>query len=112
MAILPNGMPTLASAAALTTDAGAAVTVAEVLEQTNPAFNDIPFVEANSTTGHKVTARQQLPEVYRRRINQGILPSASGYGAVLESAGLFNALGTIDAKLVELAVDKARFRFM
>lgn len=112
MAILPNGQPTLADAAALTTDSGAAVTIAEVLEQTNPAFNDIPFTEANSTTGHKVSARQKLPETFLRRINQGIKPSKSGYGSILEAAGLFNALGQVDAKLVELAVDKARFRFM
>ena len=112
MAILANGQPTLADAAALTTDSGAAVTIAELLEQTNPAFNDIPWEEANSTTGHKVSARQKLPETYLRRINQGIRPSKSGYGSVLESAGLFNALGQVDAKLVELAVDKARFRFI
>lgn len=111
MAILPNGQPTLADAAALTTDSGAAVTIAELLEQTNPAFNDIPWEEANSTTGNKVSARQKLPETYLRRINQGIKPSKSGYGSVLEAAGLFNALGQVDSKLVELAVDKARFRF-
>lgn len=112
MAILANGQPTLADAAALTTDSGAAVTIAELLEQTNPAFNDIPVEEANSTTGHKVSARQKLPETYLRRINQGIKPSKSGYGSVLESAGMFNALGQVDSKLVQLAVDKARFRFM
>lgn len=112
MAILANGQPTLADAAALYTDSGAAVAIAELLEQTNPAFNDIPWEEANSTTGHKVSARQKLPETYLRRINQGIKPSKSGYGSVLESAGLFNALGQVDSKLVELAVDKARFRFM
>lgn len=112
MAILPNGQPTLADAAALTSDSGAAVAIAELLSQTNPAFNDIPWVEANSTTGHKVSARQKLPETYLRRINQGIKPSKSSYGSVLEAAGLFNALGQVDSKLVELAVDKARFRFM
>lgn len=112
MAILANGQPTLADAAALTTDSGSAVTIAELLEQTNPAFSDIPWVEANSTTGHKVSARQKLPETVLRRINQGIKPSKSGYGAVLESAGLFNSLGQVDSKLVELAVDKARFRFI
>ncbi len=112
MAILANGQPTLADAAALTNDSGAAVTIAELLEQTNPAFNDIPFEEANSTTGHKVSARQKLPETYLRRINQGIKPSKSGYGSVLESAGIFNALGQVDDKLLQLSNDKARFRFM
>ena len=112
MAILANGQPTLADAAALTTDSGSAVAIAELLEQTNPAFSDIPWVEANSTTGHKVSARQKLPETVLRRINQGIKPSKSGYGSVLESAGIFNSLGQVDSKLVQLAVDKARFRFI
>lgn len=111
MATLPNGQPTLADAAALTSDSGSAIPIAELLHQTNPAFDDIPMVEANSTTGHKVSARQKLPEAFLRRINQGIRPTKSGYGAILETAGLFNALGQIDNKLLELAVDKARFRF-
>ncbi len=112
MATLPNGQPTLVDAAALTTDSGSAVAIAEVLHATNPSLDDIPFTQANSTTGHKISARQKLPEAYLRRINQGIKPSKSGYGSILESAGLFNSLGQVDAKLVDLAVDKARFRFM
>src|SRR5690625_3896158 len=105
MATLPNGQPTLADAAALTTDSGAAVAIAELLHQSNPAFDDIPMVEANSTTGHKVSARQKLTEAFLRRINQGIKPTKSSYGAILEAAGLFNALGQIDMKLLELAVE-------
>jgi hypothetical protein len=112
MAVLPNGQPTLVDAAALTTDSGSAVAIAEVLHATNPSLDDIPFTQANSTTGHKISARQKLPEAYLRRINQGIAPSKSGYGSILEAPGLFNALGQVDAKLVELAVDKQRFRFM
>lgn len=112
MAILANGQPTLADAAALTTNSGAAVAIAELLEKTNPAFNDIPWEEANSTTGNKVSARQKLPEVYVRRINQGIKPSKSSFGAILEAPGQFNALGQVDSKLLELAVDKNKFRYM
>lgn len=111
MAILANGQPTLADVAAQISDNGSALPIAELLHKTNPAMNDIPFEEANSTTGNKITARQKLPETYLRRINQGILPSSSGYGSILEAAGLFNALGQVDSKLVQLAVDKAKFRF-
>ena len=111
MATLPNGQPTLLDAAALTTDSGAPVAIAELLHETNPAFDDIPMVEANSTTGHKIAARQSLPEAFRRRVNQGIKPTASGFGSIVESPGMYNALGQIDDKLMQLAVDKNRFRF-
>lgn len=112
MAILTNDLPTIASAAALFTNGGSAVTVAELIEKMNPAFNDIPFIEANSTIGHKVTARQSLPETFRRRINQGIKASASGYGSVTESAGIYTGLGQLDKALVDISPDKARIRFM
>lgn len=109
MAILPNGQPTLADAAAQFGDNGVALKIAEMLHKLNPALNDVPFEEANSTTGNKVGARQKLPETYLRRINKGIKPSKSGYGSVLESAGLFAALGQVDAKLLEISPDKQRF---
>lgn len=111
MAVLPNGQPTLVDVASQISDNGSALPIAELLHLTNPAFNDIPMVEANSTTGHKISARQSLPDTVLRRINQGIKPTKSSYGSILEAPGLFNALGQVDSKLVELAVDKARFRF-
>jgi len=110
MATLPNGQPTLADAAAQFGDDGRALPIAELLHKTNPALNDIPFEEANSTTGHKISARQKLPETFLRRINGGVKPSKSGYGSILEGAGLFAALGQVDSKLLQIAGDKATFR--
>lgn len=112
MAILPNGQPTLADASALHTEDGRPLPVAELLHKTNPAMDDIPFVEANSATGHKTTARQSLPEVFKRRINRGIKPTKSSFGSVIEGFGLFSGLGQIDSKLVDLQKDKARFRMV
>ena len=47
------------------------------------------FEAANSTTGHKIAARQDLPAVTLRRLNQGVVPSKSQYGTILESIALF-----------------------
>jgi hypothetical protein len=110
MATLPNGQPTLADVSAQFGSDGKPLPLAELLHKTNPGFNDIPFVEANSQTGHKTSARQALPETFLRRINQGIAPTKSSYGTVMESAGLFAAMGQVDRKLLDLAGDKARFR--
>ena len=110
MAILTNDMPTLASAAALFTGEGKSKVIAELIEQTNPELSSIPMIEANSNIGLQVSARQSLPEIFRRRINQGIRPTASGYGAVTESAGIYTGLGQIDKALVDISTDKQKLR--
>lgn len=112
MPTLPNGQPTLADASATHTEDGRPLPVAELLHKTNPAMNDIPFIEANSATGHKISARQSLPETFKRRINRGIKPTKSSFGSVIEGFGLFSGLGTVDSKLVDLQKDKARFRML
>lgn len=110
MAILQNGLPTLLDVATQFNESGKALPLAELLHKTNPVFDDIPWEEANSATGHKISARQSLPNATLRRINGGVLPSKSQYGTILESTGLFASLGQVDKKLVELAGDKAAFR--
>jgi hypothetical protein len=110
MATLPNDQLTLAEVSATHSADGKPLPIAELLTQTNPALNDIPFIEANSTTGHKTSARQKLPETYLRRINQGIPASKSGYGTVNETMGLFAGLGRTDSKLLELSNNPGRTR--
>ena len=112
MATLPNGQPTLADASATHSEDGKPLPIAELLHKTNPAMNDVPFIESNSATGHKILARQSLPEVFKRRINRGIQPTKSDFGSVIEGFGLFSGLGQIDSKLVDLQKDKARFRMI
>jgi hypothetical protein len=110
MATLANGQPTLLDASTQFTSDGKPLPIAELLHKTNPALNDIPWEMANSSSGHIISARQQLPPTALRRINGGVPPTKSQYGTIVESMGLFSALGQVDSKLVELAGDKARFR--
>lgn len=110
MATLANGQPTLLDVSTQFTSDGKPLPIAELLHKTNPALNDIPWEEANSSSGHIISARQQLPATTLRRINGGVPPTKSQYGTIVESMGLFSALGQADAKLVELAGDQSRFR--
>lgn len=110
MAVLANGQPTLLDVSTQFTADGKPLPIAELLHKTNPALNDIPWEEANTAAGHRMSARQDLPATALRRINKGVAPTKSQYGTILESTGLFAGLGQVDSKLVELAGDKARFR--
>lgn len=110
MATLATGMPTLLDVSTQFGADGKPLPLAELLHKTNPALNDIPFQEANSATGHKIAARQALPDATLRRINGGVTPSKSQYGSIIESTGMFTSLGKIDSKLAQLSQNPAKFR--
>ena len=46
--------------------------VAEVLMQSNPILQHIPYMEMNEGTIHKESLRSNLPSVYYRKANQPI----------------------------------------
>lgn len=110
MAVLNTGFPTLLDASKQFTSDGKPLPIAELLHKVNVNLDDIPWEESNSTTGHRISARQELPEVALRRINQGVLPTKSQYGDILESMALFEAHGKVDEKLVKLQKNEAQFR--
>lgn len=110
MATYGNTQPTLLDASKQFGENGAPLPIAELLHKTNPMFDDIPFEEANSTSGHLISARTGLPAVAWRKLNGGVAPTKSNYGSVTESFGLLNALGQVDKKLVDLSNNPARFR--
>ena len=51
---------------------GKTATVVELLSQTNEILEDAVFMEGNLPTGHRVSIRTGLPDVYWRSINQGV----------------------------------------
>lgn len=110
MSTLSAALPTLLDMSKQFTNDGTPLPIAELLHKMYPSFNDIPFEESNSTTGHQISARQELPGVTLRRINGGVVPTKSQYGSILESLGLFEAHGKVDEKLVKLSTNPARFR--
>ena len=81
---------------------GSAAAIAELLNQNNEMLMDIPYVEGNLPTGHRITQRVGLPDVYFRKLNQGVPTSKSRTVQVDEACGLLEARGSIDVELAKL----------
>jgi hypothetical protein len=110
MSTVGNTLPTLLDVSKQFGTDGSPLPIAELLHKTNPMLDDIPFEEANSATGHKISARSGLPAVAWRKLNGGVPATKSNFADVNESMGLLSALGKADKKLVELSNNPARFR--
>lgn len=46
--------------------------VAEILNESNPIIEDIPWKEGNLPTGHRITQRASIPQPTWRRLNSGV----------------------------------------
>lgn len=84
--------------------------VAELLSQTNEILEDAVFIQGNLPTGHRLTIRTGLPDVYYRAINQGIPTSKSVTTQVDEACGILEARSHIDVELAKLNGNTAAFR--
>ncbi|MBA1687288.1 hypothetical protein G9H12_27730, partial [Escherichia coli] len=62
--------------------------IIELLNQTNPILQDMPFVEGNLPTGHRTTIRSGLPSATWRLLNYGVQPSKSTTVQVTDSIGM------------------------
>ena len=89
---------------------GKVPTVAELLSQSNEILEDAVFTEGNLPTGHRVTIRTGLPQVYWRSINQGVPSSKSATAQVDESVGMLEAYCRVDQDLAELNGNTSQFR--
>ena len=84
--------------------------VAELLSQTNEILEDAMFVQGNLPTGHRLTIRTGLPQVFYRMINQGVPTSKSATTQVDEACGILEARSHIDVELAKLNGNTGEFR--
>lgn len=110
MALLAAGALTLADWAKRLDPDGQVPKVAELLSQTNEILEDAVFKEGNLPTGHRVTIRTGLPQVFYRMINQGVPTSKSTSTQVDEACGILEARSHIDVELAKLNGNEAAFR--
>jgi hypothetical protein len=110
MAVLASGALTLADWAKRTDPNGQVPKVAELLSQTNEILEDAVFLEGNLPTGHRLTIRTGLPQVFYRMINQGVPTSKSVTAQIDEACGMLEARSHIDTKLAMLNGNSAEFR--
>jgi hypothetical protein len=110
MALLTANALTLADWAKRLDPDGQVPKVAELLSQTNEILADAVFMEGNLPTGHRLTIRTGLPQVYYRMINQGVPTSKSTTTQVDEAVGILEARSHIDVELAKLNGNTAAFR--
>ena len=101
MATLGANYPTLLEVSKEFGVNGEPLPVAELLTQANEALDDIPWFEANSTGGHRISVTTGLPTAVYRKLNAGILPSKGTSTDLTESMGSLTSLGKVDKLLAE-----------
>jgi hypothetical protein len=110
MAVLTNSVPTILDISKRYTTDGKPLPVAEILTRRKPVFQDIPWVESNTTNGHLMAVEVALPTAVLRKLNQGVSPSKGDVSDVTEATAEFASLGTVDKGLADLSNNVADFR--
>ena len=110
MALLSTGALTLADWAKRLDPDGQVPVIAELLGQTNEILEDAQFVQGNLPTGHRLTIRTGLPQIFYRLINQGVPTSKSTTTQVDEACGILEARSHVDVELAKLNGNTAEFR--
>ena len=109
MATITSGSLTLADLAKRMNNNNM-LAIAEVLSEENEVLRDAIHVEANGTTIHTFNQRKSEPTIGWRAINEGTAVGKSYVTQEEEGMGMLEAWSQVDAKLVDLAPDKAAFR--
>lgn len=110
MALLATTALTLADWAKRLDPNGQVPVIAELLSQTNEILEDAMFVQGNLPTGHRLTIRTGLPQIFYRMINQGVPTSKSTTTQIDEACGILEARSHIDVELAKLNGNTAEFR--
>ena len=91
---------------------GSTAAVAELLSQENEMLTDMPWLEGNLPTGHRITTRTGLPDVIFRKLNAGVPPSKATTAQVDEACGILEARSEIDKDLAMLNGNTGSFRLL
>ncbi len=98
-----NAQLTLLEMARRTDPKGNTLTIAEILNETNEVFQDIPWMEANGTVIHRVNRRTSLPTGTWRQINEGVATEASTTITINETLGLLESYSETDKWIIDNA---------
>lgn len=110
MATLSASFPTLLDVAKRMDPDGKAAKIAEMLSQDNEILDDMPWVEGNLPTGHRVTVRTGLPVAAWRKLNAGVPRSKSTTAQIDEATAMLEAWGDVDKDVADLNGNSAEFR--
>lgn len=110
MTTLSASFPTLLDVAKRMDPDGKAAKIAEMLSQDNEILDDMPWIEGNLPTGHRVTVRTGLPTAAWRKLNQGVPRSKSTVAQIDETTAMLEAWSDVDKDIAELNGLESDFR--
>lgn len=84
--------------------------VIEIMSQRNDQMQDAIVMECNQGTTHLTTVRAGLPAPTWRKLYQGVQPTKGTTAQVREATGVMHDWSEVDAELVEIAKNPAKFR--
>ncbi len=102
--------PTLSELTKQLDNSGKLAPVAQILNETNPILDDMPFYEANETTSHTHVVDASLPEGTWRKLNYGIKPVKGTTAQVSDTIGLLEGRAECDIVLARMSRDPSKFR--
>lgn len=109
MAVLRSGNPTLIDLAKRLEENDKIARIVELLAQKNEIIEDMVWVQANGSTGHKTTVRTGLPGATWRKLYGGVVPNKSTTQQVISTMGMLEAYGEVDKALADLADNREEF---
>lgn len=111
MSVIGNTNPTMQDVARRLDPGGRIDKIVEIFHQKNGILDDMTVMEGNETTGHRSTQRTGLPEVFWRKLNQGVPQSKSRTQQITDSIGMLEAYANVDKDLAMLNGNTAEWRF-
>lgn len=109
--ITDPGFPTLLNyVKRLRPDGSVETMLANTLTKKMPMLNDIPWVEGNLDTGHRISSVTGLPSPTWRQLNKGLTPTKATTYQYDESCGLLEAHAKVDVELADLGGNAAAYR--
>jgi hypothetical protein len=77
--------------------------IVEVLNQSNDALDDIPWIQCNSGVVHKTTVRTSIPTPVWRMLNRGVPTKKSTTKQISMGCGMLEVYAEVDVDQVNLA---------
>lgn len=102
MVVLGAELPTLIDIAKSMDPNGLPAKTIELLSKKTEILEDIPWLEGNLTTGHRITQRTSLPTPTTRLFNQGHTRTKSTRAQLDETCAMYSDYSEVDKELVDL----------
>jgi hypothetical protein len=109
-ALQSTAWPTLLDVSRRLDPNGKIAKVAEILNQYNEIYDDIPWLEGNLPTGHKTTLRAAVPNATFRTLNSGVVPVKSTTTQIVDTSCMIENYSEVDKDLAMLNGNTADWR--